>query len=82
MIFCAGNQFTEAVVFAVQKVGDALAKHFPRRPDDVNELPDKLVGDLDRIYFGSGATNVCSTGPFTVLHRINLGSSIGRGNIR
>ncbi len=28
---------------AVRSCGAALAEHFPRRPDDVNELPDKVV---------------------------------------
>lgn len=39
------GQFTEAVLHAVGKVGDALALHFPRRPDDANELPDAIIGD-------------------------------------
>lgn len=34
------NHFTEAVVGAVKKVGEVLARHFPRRPDDQNELPN------------------------------------------
>jgi uncharacterized membrane protein len=36
------EQFTEAVVGAVKKVGDVLARHFPRRADDQNELPNKV----------------------------------------
>lgn len=39
------EKFTDAVVLAVEKVGRALAEHFPRRPDDTNELPDHVVGD-------------------------------------
>ena len=39
------GQFTAAVVEAVNKAGDALARHFPRDPNDANELPDKIVRD-------------------------------------
>jgi putative membrane protein len=28
---------------AIESCGKALAKHFPHRPDDVNELPDQVV---------------------------------------
>ena len=38
-------KFTEAVVAGVHRVGEALARHFPRRPDDVNELPNRLERD-------------------------------------
>ena len=31
-----------AIVEAVQEVGSVLAEHFPRRPDDVNELSDEV----------------------------------------
>lgn len=37
------NKFTDAIVFAVEKIGSILEKHFPRKPDDINELPDDLV---------------------------------------
>ncbi|MBC8002769.1 MAG: TPM domain-containing protein [Opitutaceae bacterium] len=40
-----GGQYTEAVIEAVQRVGDALARHFPRSPDDKNELPDHVDRD-------------------------------------
>jgi uncharacterized membrane protein len=38
------GRFTEGILAAVVKVGDVLARHFPRRPDDVdeNELPDAI----------------------------------------
>jgi uncharacterized membrane protein len=39
------GQFTEAIVQAINRVGDALAKHFPRGPDDRNELPDGIARD-------------------------------------
>jgi uncharacterized membrane protein len=38
------ERFTEGLVAAVERVGDALERHFPRRPDEVdeNELPDAI----------------------------------------
>ena len=36
---------TEAVEAAVKKIGALLAEHFPRRPDDRNELPDDIARD-------------------------------------
>ncbi len=42
--FSKGN-FTEAIVRGIQKAGELLAKHFPRQPDDKNELPDEILGD-------------------------------------
>ena len=39
------GRFTEAVIEAVQRVGEALARHFPRRPDDKNELSDHVERD-------------------------------------
>ena len=38
------GRFTEGIVVAVKMVGDALARHFPRRPGetDRNELPDAV----------------------------------------
>ncbi|HYE32285.1 MAG TPA: TPM domain-containing protein [Methylomirabilota bacterium] len=38
----AGN-YTEAIVHAVRMVGETLARNFPRRPDDQNELPDDVA---------------------------------------
>jgi uncharacterized membrane protein len=37
------GKFTEAIELAVERVGDVLADHFPRRPDDQNELPDAVT---------------------------------------
>jgi uncharacterized membrane protein len=37
--------FTAAIVRAVEKIGQLLAAHFPRRPDDTNELPNQIVRD-------------------------------------
>jgi uncharacterized membrane protein len=39
------REFTGAVVLAVQKVGELLARHFPHQPDDKNELSDQIVRD-------------------------------------
>ena len=39
------GKFTEAVVGAVRSIGETLAKHFPRSPDDRNELPNIIVRD-------------------------------------
>lgn len=39
------EKFTEAVVGAIQRVGQVLARHFPRAPDDTNELPDEVAWD-------------------------------------
>jgi uncharacterized membrane protein len=32
----------DAIVQAVQDVGAVLAREFPRRPDDIDELPDDV----------------------------------------
>ena len=39
--FKAAN-FTDAIVRAIEEAGDLLAQHFPRRPDDRNELPNAV----------------------------------------
>ena len=40
------GKFTEGIVAAVDKVGDALALFFPKRgPADTNELPDEVTED-------------------------------------
>ena len=36
------ENFTDAVVHAVNEVGELLAAHFPRQPDDRNELTDAV----------------------------------------
>jgi len=38
------GRFTEGIVAAVERVGEVLATHFPRRPGetDTNELPDTI----------------------------------------
>jgi uncharacterized membrane protein len=37
------GRFTEAILAALGKIGDLLAKHFPRDPDDTNELPNEIL---------------------------------------
>ena len=39
------GRFTEAILEAIQMIGNILAQHFPRDPDDRNELPDRIVHD-------------------------------------
>jgi uncharacterized membrane protein len=42
----ADGKFTEGIVTAVDKLGDALALFFPKRgPADTNELPDEVSED-------------------------------------
>jgi uncharacterized membrane protein len=36
------GRFTDGIVYAITEVGAVLSQHFPRRTDDVNELPDKV----------------------------------------
>ena len=38
-------EWTQAVVEAIERVGGTLARHFPREPGDVNELPNKIERD-------------------------------------
>ena len=35
--------FTDGIVAALAKTGELLARHFPRRPDDRNELPNHVI---------------------------------------
>jgi len=37
------GEFTEAIVGAIERVGTALAQHFPREPGDQNELPNQII---------------------------------------
>ena len=39
------EQFTEAIILAVQKTGALLAKYFPPEPGDINELPNEVLKD-------------------------------------
>jgi uncharacterized membrane protein len=42
--FRKGN-FTEGVVAGIERVGEVLARHFPRATGDRNELPDQVTED-------------------------------------
>ncbi|HSH39513.1 MAG TPA: TPM domain-containing protein [Chthoniobacterales bacterium] len=37
------EEFTDAIVLAIDRAGELLARHFPRQHDDRNELPDAPV---------------------------------------
>jgi uncharacterized membrane protein len=37
------SDFTQGIILGIKKAGDLLAQHFPRRPDDRNELPDRVA---------------------------------------
>lgn len=39
------HQFTSGIVHAIKVAGELLAQHFPRKPDDANELPDEILRD-------------------------------------
>lgn len=49
--FCASDlsarfkngEYTNGICETVAALGEMLAKHFPRRPDDINELPDDVI---------------------------------------
>lgn len=37
------EKFTDALVEAVEEIGTVLARHFPKRSEDANELPDDVI---------------------------------------
>jgi uncharacterized membrane protein len=39
------GEFTEGLVLGIERAGALLAEHFPRAPDDRNELPDTIEKD-------------------------------------
>jgi uncharacterized membrane protein len=43
--FLKREEFTQAIIHAVEKVGAVLVEHFPAGPDDINELPDAIIRD-------------------------------------
>ena len=39
------EEFTSGILHGIHKAGELLAQHFPRKPDDINELPDDIAHD-------------------------------------
>ena len=39
------SEFTAGIILGVKQAGALLAQHFPRRPDDRNELSDQVAHD-------------------------------------
>ena len=39
------GKFTEALISAIQSIGEVLKQHFPRGSDDRNELPNQIEGN-------------------------------------
>jgi uncharacterized membrane protein len=39
------GEFTEGLIHGVTRAGQILIEHFPRQPDDRNELPDEIAHD-------------------------------------
>jgi putative membrane protein len=37
------NRAADALCTVIIKLGDTLAEHFPKKDDDTNELPDKVI---------------------------------------
>jgi uncharacterized membrane protein len=42
------GKFTDAVVFAVKEIGEVLAKEFPWKAGDRNELPNQVARDKEK----------------------------------
>jgi uncharacterized membrane protein len=41
--FFKNGEFCKGIISAVDEVGDILAKHFPIKPDDTNEISNKVI---------------------------------------
>jgi|SRR5271154_3169633 len=39
------GEFTSGILHGIELAGELLARHFPHRPDDKNELPDEIATD-------------------------------------
>jgi uncharacterized membrane protein len=37
--------FTSGILHGIRKAVELLARHFPRQPSDVNQLPDAIAHD-------------------------------------
>ena len=41
--FFVKGKFAEGLIWGVEEVGKILAKHFPIKPDDTNEISNRVV---------------------------------------
>ena len=41
--FFAKGMFAKGILYAVEEVGKILTLHFPVKPDDTNEIPDRVI---------------------------------------
>ncbi len=39
----SGGEFCRGILFGIEEIGKVLSKHFPIKPDDYNELSNKVV---------------------------------------
>ena len=39
------GMFAKGILHGVEETGKVLAEHFPVRPDDINEIPDRVIID-------------------------------------
>jgi len=39
------SEFTQGIIHGIHKAGELLAKHFPRKSTDTNQLPDRVEHD-------------------------------------
>ena len=41
--FFAKGMFAKGIIYGVEEVGKILSTHFPVKPDDTNEIPDRVI---------------------------------------
>ncbi|MDR3609662.1 MAG: TPM domain-containing protein [Ignavibacteriaceae bacterium] len=41
--FFVNGKFAKGIIYGVEKTGKVLAEHFPVKPDDTNEIPDRVI---------------------------------------
>lgn len=41
--FFHNNRFVDGIIYAIRALSDHLTKHFPRKSDDKNELPNDVI---------------------------------------
>ena len=41
--FFANGKFARGILYGVEEIGKILTVHFPVKPDDTNEIPDRVV---------------------------------------